>query len=59
MHMLLLSLGPEAITALLRGEGRREFSGPDLSWLLFGPDTDFGDPAPAGVPPTDARPSQK
>jgi hypothetical protein len=46
--MLLRSLGPEAIAALLRGEGRREFSGPDLSWLLFGPDTDPAETVPVG-----------
>lgn len=62
--MVLLSLGPEAIAALLRGEGRREFSGPDLSWLLFGPDTDAlisgaADLTPAGVNGTDGQPSEK
>lgn len=40
--MLLLSLGSETIAALLHaGEGaRREgaFAGPDLAWLLFGPE---------------------
>lgn len=36
--MLLLSLGPDALIALMRSGDTREFSGPDLSWLLFGPD---------------------
>ncbi len=40
--MLLLSLGPEAVAALLcAGEGARHegpFAGPDLAWLLFGPE---------------------
>ncbi len=39
--MLLLSLGPEALIALMRSGDARGFSGPDLSWLLFGPET-FG-----------------
>ena len=42
--MLLLSLGPELIAALLHGEAPRDFAGPDLSWLLFGPE---GATAPA------------
>lgn len=36
--MLLLSLGPEVLIALMRSGDTRGFSGPDLSWLLFGPD---------------------
>lgn len=40
--MLLLSLGSETLVALLcDGEGARRagpFAGPDLAWLLFGPD---------------------
>lgn len=44
--MLLLSLGAETITVLLHaGEGQRRdgpFAGPDLAWLLFGPDMPAG-----------------
>ncbi len=36
--MLLLSLGPDAIAALLSNSQPRAFAGPDLAWLLFGPD---------------------
>lgn len=36
--MLLLSLGPDALIALLRSGDARGFDGPDLSWLLFAPD---------------------
>ncbi len=36
--MLLLSLGPDAIAALLSNNQPRAFAGPDLAWLLFGPD---------------------
>jgi hypothetical protein len=36
--MLLLSLGPQVIAALLAGPSPRDISGPDLSWLLFGPE---------------------
>ncbi len=36
--MLLLSLGPDLLAALLNGSAPRDFNGPDLSWLLFGPD---------------------
>ena len=36
--MLLLSLGPDALIALLRSGSTNGFSGPDLSWLLFAPD---------------------
>ncbi len=57
--MLLLSLGPEVIAALLRGEGRREFSGPDLSWLLFGPDTECGETVPLGPAEDHAVPGKK
>ena len=39
--MLLLSLGPDALIALMRSGNTRGFSGPDLSWLLFGPEA-FG-----------------
>ena len=38
-YMLLLSLGPDALIALMRSGDTRGFSGPDLSWLLFGPDS--------------------
>jgi hypothetical protein len=50
--MLLLSLGPEAVAALLcAGEGERRegpFAGPDLAWLLFGPE--MGDEAQDTAP---------
>lgn len=52
--MLLLSLGPEAVAALLRGgENARHngpFSGPDLAWLLFGPDMGGGTEAQDTAP---------
>jgi hypothetical protein len=52
--MLLLSLGSETIAALLHaGEGpRREgpFAGPDLAWLLFGPDMKDAEQAPDTAP---------
>ncbi|EGF91453.1 hypothetical protein ABI_28690 [Asticcacaulis biprosthecium C19] len=34
--MLLLSLGPAVLVTLLQS-AHRESTGPDLSWLLFGP----------------------
>lgn len=34
--MLLLSLGPAVLVTLLQS-AHRETTGPDLSWLLFGP----------------------
>ncbi len=50
--MLLLSLGPETLAALLRAgppyaTSSRESGLPDLSWLLFRP----GTPLPATAPP--------
>ena len=47
--MLLLSLGPETLAALMRASPTYAISAPglpDLSWLLFGPDT-----APLPAPP--------
>ena len=37
--MLLLSLGPDLLIALLKS-GRPDAEEPDLSWLLFGPVAD-------------------
>ena len=48
--MLLLSLGPEILAALLHGGAPRDFSGPDLSWLLFGPDLSVSQPMPSEIP---------
>ncbi len=48
--MLLLSLGPGLVSALLHGEAPRGFDGPDLSWLLFGPDIGPVQPGPAENP---------
>ena len=36
--MVLLSLGPEVITALLWHGAPPRFGGPDLTWLLYGPE---------------------
>ncbi len=47
--MLLLSLGSEAIAALLCQGRAGAFSGPDLVWLLHGPDM-----APAAASGCDA-----
>lgn len=41
--MLLLSLGPQAISALLWHGAPHRFAGPDLAWLLFAPDMSSGD----------------
>ncbi len=36
--MLLLSLGPDLLAALMRNTCPGSDDAPDLSWLLFGPD---------------------
>ncbi len=46
--MLFLSLGPEVLIQLLQSQNRTEMTMPDLSWLLFGPDTE---PCEIPVPP--------
>lgn len=46
--MLLLSLGSDTLIRLMACGDRPGFHGPDLSWLLYGPDTD-GTRAQAGV----------
>ncbi len=46
--MLLLGLGPEVITALLWHGAPPRFGGPDLAWLLYGPEKVAGPAATAG-----------
>jgi hypothetical protein len=60
--MLLLSLGAETITVLLHaGEGQRRdgpFAGPDLAWLLFGPDKPAGPAKVEQAPNTAPAPAE-
>ena len=49
--MLLHMLGAGQLARLMACGDRPGFSGPDLSWLLYGPDTEAGDGGGASLAP--------